>query len=140
VLTDVVPAPGVDRDELVLLAAAVEADSEHPLARAVVSAAEATAGSPRVAAGFEALPGRGVRATVDGRSIAVGGPRLVEERRVTVPGSLSTSLADLSGQGPDRPGRRGSARLLGLLALEDGIARNSAARSSELHTSACGSR
>jgi Cu2+-exporting ATPase len=68
-----------DSDELRRLAAAVEADSEHPLAKAIVAAA-AEGGIPPVrATGFESLAGRGARAIVDGRSVAVGGPRLLAE-------------------------------------------------------------
>ncbi|HSL98236.1 MAG TPA: heavy metal translocating P-type ATPase [Candidatus Deferrimicrobiaceae bacterium] len=68
-----------DEDELLRLAAAVEGDSEHPLARAVVAAAAKRGiGSP-TATEFESLPGRGARAVVDGRAVVVGGPRLLDE-------------------------------------------------------------
>ncbi len=62
------------------LAAAVEADSEHPLARAVVAAAAAAGLDVPVATGFRSLTGRGVQATVDGAAVAVGGPALLRER------------------------------------------------------------
>jgi Cu2+-exporting ATPase len=72
-----------DEDELLRLAAAVEADSEHPLARAIVTAASVRGiGYPR-AEDFEALAGRGARASVDGRSVAVGGPRLLAEAGIS---------------------------------------------------------
>jgi Cu2+-exporting ATPase len=67
-------------DEALALAAAVEADSEHPLARAIVAGARHRGLEVPVASGFEALPGRGARASVDGRDVAVGGPRLLAER------------------------------------------------------------
>ncbi len=98
-VTDVVPAPGTDREALLRLAGALEADSEHPLARAVVAAAEALPGHRAVAADFAALPGRGVRGTVDGRVLAVGGPRLLDETGVTITGALATSLTDIADQG-----------------------------------------
>jgi Cu2+-exporting ATPase len=60
-------------------AAAVEADSEHPLARAIVEGAKARGLSVPTANAFEALPGRGARAMVDGHEVAVGGPRLLAE-------------------------------------------------------------
>ena len=69
------PAPGVERAELLALAAAAESDSEHPLARAVVAAA---ADVPP-ARDFRSLTGRGVRAVVDGHEVAVGGPALRHE-------------------------------------------------------------
>jgi len=67
-----------DRDSL-RLAAAVEADSEHPLARAIVRGATARGLDAPSAAAFEALPGRGAQASVDGRKVAVGGPRLLAD-------------------------------------------------------------
>ena len=61
------------------LAAAVEADSEHPLARAIVVGALVRGVAVPVATGFETLPGRGARAKVEGHDVAVGGPRLLAE-------------------------------------------------------------
>jgi Cu2+-exporting ATPase len=75
----VLPVEGVDADELLVLAAAVESDSEHPLARAVVAAA----GEVRAAHGFRSLAGRGVRAVVGTSEVAVGGPALLRELGVT---------------------------------------------------------
>jgi P-type Cu2+ transporter len=69
-----------DDPEMLRLAAAVEADSEHPLARAIVDAARRRRLDPIRASGFEALAGRGARAQVDGREVLVGGPRLLKER------------------------------------------------------------
>ena len=78
VLASVV-ATGVDEAELLRLAAGAEADSEHPLARAIVEGARHRGLEPGSATGFEALAGRGARAQVDGRSVAVGGPKLLAE-------------------------------------------------------------
>jgi Cu2+-exporting ATPase len=69
-------------DESLALAAAVEADSEHPLARAIVEGARRRGLAVAAASGFEALPGRGARASVGGRDVAVGGPRLLADRGV----------------------------------------------------------
>jgi Cu2+-exporting ATPase len=65
--------------EVLRLAAAVEADSEHPLARAILDGAKARGLSVPAATAFEALPGRGARARVDGHDVAVGGPRLLAD-------------------------------------------------------------
>jgi len=78
-VTGLEPVPGVAEDELLALAAAVEADSEHPLARAIVRAADDRGVGRQLASGFEALAGRGVRGRVDGREVSVGGPRLLTE-------------------------------------------------------------
>jgi Cu2+-exporting ATPase len=78
VVAEVAAVSGEDTDVL-RLAAAVEADSEHPLARAIVAAAQQRGIRASVATEFESLAGRGARAKVDGRTIAVGGPRLLAE-------------------------------------------------------------
>jgi len=87
-VTDVVSAGNGDdqaaRDRLLALAGAVEADSEHPLARAVVAAARERGPVPP-ATGFRSLTGRGVQATVDGAAVAVGGPKLLREAGAEVP-------------------------------------------------------
>jgi Cu+-exporting ATPase len=67
-LTGVVPAPGFTKDDVLRLAAAVERSSEHPIARAIVAAAA----SGPTAREFEARPGFGAVANLDGREIAVG--------------------------------------------------------------------
>jgi Cu2+-exporting ATPase len=70
---------GADEAEVLRLAASVEADSEHPLGRAIVEGARARRIAPVMADQFEALAGRGARARVDGREVAVGGPRLLAD-------------------------------------------------------------
>ncbi len=71
-VTEIRPVSGLAEDELLRLAAAVEAPSEHPIGRAIVrSAADRGLQWPQ-ASGFEAVPGRGVRGTVNGRSVEIG--------------------------------------------------------------------
>ncbi|MEX1271177.1 MAG: heavy metal translocating P-type ATPase, partial [Acidimicrobiia bacterium] len=79
-VTDVVALDG-DSDRLLALAAAVESDSEHPLARAIVRAATQRGAIPS-ASGFRAMSGRGVEAVVDGVRVLVGGPALVTEKGI----------------------------------------------------------
>lgn len=71
-LVAAIPAAGFDADALVALAAAVERGSEHPLARAVVAEAEARGLRIAAARDFASTTGQGVRATVDGRAVALG--------------------------------------------------------------------
>ncbi|MFI1566889.1 heavy metal translocating P-type ATPase [Streptomyces sp. NPDC020490] len=75
-VTDILPltGSGLDEDELLVLAAAAEHPSEHPLAHAVVDAARLRGLVPPLAEDFDSTPGVGVTATVDGRVVAVGAP------------------------------------------------------------------
>jgi Cu2+-exporting ATPase len=73
-------APEGDEDDVLRLAAAVEADSEHPLAQAIVAEAKGRGIDAPAASDFESLAGRGAKAMVDGRDVAVGGPRFLAER------------------------------------------------------------
>jgi Cu2+-exporting ATPase len=77
-VTEARPAAGFDHDEILALAASAETDSEHPLARAIVSAA-AHLRVP-TATDFSSSPAVGVRARVDGRVVEVGGPNLLSQR------------------------------------------------------------
>jgi Cu2+-exporting ATPase len=76
VLSAVSAAPGSNESDLLARAAAVEANSEHPLAKAIVAEAKRRNLPTLQADEFEALPGRGARARVNGKIIEIGGPRL----------------------------------------------------------------
>ncbi|WP_239642544.1 heavy metal translocating P-type ATPase [Microbacterium sp. B19] len=78
-VTAVDAAPGTDRDTVLAWAAAAEADSEHPLAGAIVRAAEARELDVPASADFSSSPAVGVRASVAGRTVRVGGPALLRE-------------------------------------------------------------
>ncbi len=88
---------GVDADETLALAAAVEGDSEHMIARAIREAANERGVDVPAAEDFEALKGRGVRASVDGREVYVGGPNLLDHLESDVPAELQ-SFADDAGE------------------------------------------
>jgi Cu2+-exporting ATPase len=80
---------GVDEDEAFALAAAVEGDSEHMIARAIREAADEREISVPAATDFEAMKGRGVRAYVDGDEMFVGGPNLLNHLDSDVPSDLN---------------------------------------------------
>jgi Cd2+/Zn2+-exporting ATPase len=83
-VTDIKPIGNVSRDELIRLAASLDANSDHPLARAIVDAGpDAALHKPVV--NFEALPGRGVKGDIDGMTHYLGNHRLIEELGVCGP-------------------------------------------------------
>lgn len=97
-VVDHVGVNGWDRDEVVALAAAVEVESEHPIARAIVSAAALGVPS-RSATDIAALTGLGVQGTVDGHHLAVGGPALLEHLGATEPDELLATTSGWRQQG-----------------------------------------
>ncbi len=121
-----------DDDSVLRLAAAVETESEHPLARAIVAAGRAL-GEAAAASGFRSIAGRGVEAEVDGRTVAVGGPALLGERGLTFPPKLEPRVASWSGRGATVLAVIGDGRVVGALALEDAVRPPSRAAVDALH-------
>ncbi|MDE2857706.1 MAG: heavy metal translocating P-type ATPase [Chloroflexota bacterium] len=81
-VTDVIARPGSDAETVLRFAASAEAGSEHPLAAAALAKAEAEAIDPLPLDSFEALPGRGLRAAIDGRTVLVGNTKLMRGNSV----------------------------------------------------------
>jgi P-type Cu2+ transporter len=121
IVAAVVPATGSSEAEVLGLAAAVEADSEHPLARAIVAAASRARVATPAASGFEALAGRGARAEVAGREVLVGGPRLLAETSLQLPAELRSGADEANAAGRTVIGVSAEAQVLGLIILEDEI-------------------
>ncbi len=112
---------GFDDDRLLRVAAAVEADSEHPLARAIVVEARRRGEVP-TATDFRAIAGHGVEATVDGTAYAVGGPALLRARRAEVPDALTGVVEGWVARGAAvLHVVRGERDVVGVLALEDEV-------------------
>jgi Cu2+-exporting ATPase len=129
-------AAAVDGDTggLLGVAAAVEADSEHPLARAVVAEARArTGGDPPRASDFRSLTGRGVQAQVEGSTVAVGGPALLRELDVPEPEELATEIGGWRGRGATVLFVVRDGKVLGALALEDTVRPESRQAVERLH-------
>ncbi|MGH6898634.1 MAG: heavy metal translocating P-type ATPase [Geminicoccaceae bacterium] len=87
-VTSLVPAAGVDEGELLRLAASIERASEHPLAAAIVAAAQDRGLQLAEASAFDSITGKGVRGQVDGRAVALGNQRLLQSLNVD-PGALA---------------------------------------------------
>ena len=98
VVTDVLPADGFTEDALLSLAAALEQRSEHPLAKAVLREAERRSLPAADVSGFAALPGNGVRASLDGSAL-LGGSLAFIESRTQLPEALKASAQALSDAG-----------------------------------------
>ncbi|MGH2826002.1 MAG: copper-translocating P-type ATPase [Actinomycetota bacterium] len=130
-VTDVAATDG-DENGLLAVAGAVEADSEHPLARAIVAAAR-TRGDVPTATDFRSMTGRGVEATVGGSSVAVGGPGLLRERSLDVPRELQNKTAAWKQRGGVILYVVKESNVIGALELEDAVRPESKLAVDELH-------
>ena len=119
-LARVVTAASIDEQQLLRLAAALERNSEHPLARAVVDAAGQRELKLSQAAGFESVTGGGVLGQVDGHDIIVGTPAFLEQRRID-PSALAPQAAQLQQEGYTVMFVGVDGRLGGILAVADPI-------------------
>ena len=98
-VTELLPADGVTESELLTLAAALESHSEHPLATAVMERAKEESIAPQEVADFTALPGNGLRCTLNGAEL-IGGSLAYIFGLVTVPDGLKIQATELSERRP----------------------------------------
>ena len=120
VVTGVAAVESWSDGELLAVAGAVESESEHPLARAIVTRADASGSIPS-ATDVRSRSGRGVEATVSGRGYAIGGPALLRERDVAVPAELESVVAGWTDRGAAVLHLFDEDGVVGVLALEDEI-------------------
>jgi len=132
-LSGVATAPGGTESDLLAVAAAVEANSEHPLAKAIVAEAKRRNLPVVQATDFEALPGRGAHARVNGQRVIIGGPRLLSEDKVTVPQEVEKLTTAWASEGKTVLSVVAEGRLLGAFAVEDEIRPESDEAVAELH-------
>ena len=118
VVTGVAGANSFDNERVVRTAAAVEAESEHPLARAIVTAA---GDNVLKATNFRSITGRGVTADIDGATYAVGGPALLRLRQLEVPASLRDAVNGWEQRGAAVLYLATDTEIVGAMALEDEI-------------------
>jgi P-type Cu2+ transporter len=134
VLSGVATSEGTSDDEVLALAAGVEADSEHPLARAIVDGARRRNLSPAPSRDFEQIAGRGAKARVDGTLVHVGGPRMLEELSASVPPALIERPKQWEAGGRTVLHVIRDGQVLGALSLEDEIRPESAEAVAQLHS------
>ena len=131
-LLDVEPAAGRGPDDLIRLAAAVEARSEHPLARAVVAFAEDRGVAVAPAEDFEALTGAGARGRVDGADVVVASPTHLERSGITLDG-LAAAVPRLQAAGRTAVVVAVNDKVWGVLGIADVVRPQAAAAVADLH-------
>jgi len=120
-VAEVLPAAGLEADEVLALAASVEAKSEHPIARAIVAEAKERELELSRTATFTSLAGRGAEATLGERRVTVASQRLVNERGLTIGADLVHSTRAATGEGKTVVFVIDESGVLGSIALADVI-------------------
>jgi Cu2+-exporting ATPase len=132
-VVEITAAERESETELLGIAAAIERNSEHPIARGIVRTAEERDLSPPEVDRFQAIKGKGVSATVGGARYLLGGPALLESEKVSVPATLSAaaSRSDQRGQAAIHLIRDGA--VVGTFAVADAVRPESREAISRLH-------
>ncbi len=133
VLAGVAVVDGVTESEMLTLAGAVEADSEHPLARAIVRGIRERGLDVPAVEGFEAMAGRGAQGTVAGRLVQIGGPGLLADLKLEPPTQLAAATAAWAVDGRTVLHVVADGRILGAVAVEDELRPESAEAIDALH-------
>ncbi len=131
-LVNVVPAAEFDEKTLLHLAASIEMGSEHPLAEAIVAGAKEKGISPSKVESFESLTGRGVTGMIDGRKLALGNRRLIEDLGIAL-GDLPDKAESMRKEGQTAMFVAVDGKVAGLLAVADPIKSTTAEAIEKLH-------
>lgn len=131
-LTDIILAPGFERSAVLALAAAAESSSEHPIARALMQAAQEEHLALGTLESFEALAGYGIKARVAGHDIAIGAPRLMAAQGVDVT-PLAARAQQLAEAGKTPVFIAQDQQLAALVALADTLKPGTAEALKQLH-------
>jgi Cu2+-exporting ATPase len=118
-VVNIVTATNLASEAALRLAAAVERDSEHTIARGIVRSAEERKLTIPRAEAFKAIPGKGVKARVDGRELYMGGPALLQTLGVAVPESFSGAAGEAGSRGQSAIYLTEQHAVLALFALAD---------------------
>ncbi|GAB1576179.1 heavy metal translocating P-type ATPase [Bordetella petrii] len=131
-MTDLEIAPGFERGEVLAKVAAVESRSEHPIARAIVAAAEQGGIAPPAMSGFESVTGMGVRATVGGARVEVGADRYMRQLGLDV-GDFGGTAERLANEGKSPLYAAIDGRLAAIIAVADPVKPSTPAAIAALH-------
>jgi Cu+-exporting ATPase len=132
-LTELVILGNQPREHLLALAVALERPSEHPLARAIVTAADTEAVATLGATDFRSLTGRGVSAKVDGKAVGLGNAKLMAELNIVISDEANTHAEQLRGQGATVVFMAVDGVLAALLVVADRIKPDTPAAIAALH-------
>ena len=131
-VTALVPAPGWDERKLLTVAASIETGSEHPLAEAIVAAAKEKGLKLSSAAGFEAIAGHGVTATVENKKVLFGNARLMEKHGIDL-AQLPARAAELAAKAQTPMYLAVDGAAAGIVAVADPVKADSKAAIARLH-------
>ena len=123
-VTDILPAPGVSEEELLRLALALEQKSEHPLARAIMEKGEERNMKADEVTQFQALPGNGVTAELNGAKLSTGNLKFIKTQ-TEVPAAIQTQAEQLAEQGKTPLFFCQDKELVGIIAVADVIKEDS---------------
>ena len=123
-VTDIIPSKGVSEEELMRLALALEQKSEHPLARAIMQRGEELGMKPNEVSSFEALPGNGVIASMNGKELATGNHKFIVTK-ATVTDDMREKAEQLAEQGKTPLYFAEGGKLAGIIAVADVIKEDS---------------
>ncbi len=132
-VVDITTREGLTPDDALALAAAVEHDSEHTIAQGIVNSAQERTLSLPTAEGFQAIPGRGVRATVMGRSLLLGGPALLRQVNAQVDPALQAAIDRAAARGQSAITMIEGDRPLAVFAIADAVREESREAVQRLH-------
>ena len=130
-VTDILPLDGRSPDDLLRLAASAEVGSEHALGASIVRESAERGIAPLPGEGFEAIPGRGIRVTVDGKQVLLGNPALMREEGVM--DDPPEAMAELSLQGKTPMLVAVDGAVAGIIAVADPVREDSAHAIEVLH-------
>ncbi|WP_246846527.1 heavy metal translocating P-type ATPase [Humibacter ginsenosidimutans] len=124
-VVEVAAADDVSETRVLRLAAAVEADAEHPIAAAIVTSARERGLDVESAEGFETQRGRGVSGVVGGEHVVVGSPRVIAERGLRAPDAMAAAAENAQSAGNTVvfviTGEKSAERVIGMIAVADVI-------------------
>lgn len=132
-VTEIVATRNMPLNDMLALAAAAQSGSEHPLARAVLAEARNRWLSMPPPSEFQALSGRGLAATVNGRAVLVGSRRLMDEQKVAIAEATAAQEAAMEARGETVMHVAADRRLIGLIAVGDTLKPTAAAAIARLH-------